>query len=129
MDRAFETTIDSQGHFDIPIDVRDRHGLTNGARVKIEENGNRVVISPVESHIEIEDISDLAGFLKKGNPVGDLLRERALDREREDADVVVPKVFDKAAARWALEKAVGFMGTDGAGLKALMEERRRERDG
>jgi bifunctional DNA-binding transcriptional regulator/antitoxin component of YhaV-PrlF toxin-antitoxin module len=124
MDRAFETTIDSQGHFDIPIDMRDRHGLTNGARVKIEENGNRVVISPVESLVKIEDISDLAGFLKNGDPVGDLLRERALDRMRENADRVVPKVI----ARKALEKAVGFMGTDGAGLKALMEERRRERD-
>ena len=80
-DRAFETTIDSQGHFDIPIDVRDRHGLTNGARVKIEERGNEVIVS----HIEIEDISDLAGILTKGDPVGDVLRERALDREREDA--------------------------------------------
>jgi bifunctional DNA-binding transcriptional regulator/antitoxin component of YhaV-PrlF toxin-antitoxin module len=117
-------TIAPGGYIEIPEEIRKKHAFEQGARVKIEERGNEVVISP----IEIEDISDLAGFLTNGDPVGDLLRERALDRKREDSNGVVPKVIDKTTARKALEKAVGFMGTDGAGLKALMEERRRERD-
>ena len=81
MDRGYEATVDAQGHFDFPPEIRERHGLTKSARIKIEERGKEVVISP----IEIEDISDLAGILTKGDPVGELLRDRALDREREDA--------------------------------------------
>ncbi len=138
MDRVFEATIDSQGHFDIPIDMRDRHGLTNGARVKIEERPNEVVIKTVIDENERKRIARVAldravGFLGTDSKVLDtLLEERRKDREIEDRPIysngVVPKVFDKAAARQALEKAVGFMGTDGAGLKALMEERKRERE-
>jgi bifunctional DNA-binding transcriptional regulator/antitoxin component of YhaV-PrlF toxin-antitoxin module len=87
MDRTFETTIDSQGHIDIPIDMRDRHGLTNGARVKIEERPNEVVIKTVMD-----------------------------ENER------------KRIARAALDRAVGFLGTDGSILQALMDERKAERE-
>lgn len=81
MDRGFEGRVDAEGLIDIPSDIRSRHGLVNGARIAIEERGKDLVISP----IEIEDISDLAGILTKGDPVGELLKERALDRERENA--------------------------------------------
>jgi bifunctional DNA-binding transcriptional regulator/antitoxin component of YhaV-PrlF toxin-antitoxin module len=49
MDRQFESTFDEQGHFDMPADVRDRHGFTNGAKVKVEEQGNKLVIEPINS--------------------------------------------------------------------------------
>ena len=87
MDRVFEATIDSQGHFDIPIDMRDRHGLKNGARVKIEERQNEVVIKTVID-----------------------------ENER------------KRIARVALDRAVGFLGTDSKVLDTLLEERRKYRE-
>ena len=80
MDREFVTTVDSEGHIEIPADMRERHGLRNGARVKVEERGKDVVISPVE----FESLSDLAGILTKGDPVAELLKDRALDKARED---------------------------------------------
>jgi bifunctional DNA-binding transcriptional regulator/antitoxin component of YhaV-PrlF toxin-antitoxin module len=90
MDRVFETTVDSQGHFDIPNDVRERHGLTNGARVKIEERTNEVVIKPVlddneRKRIALAAIDRAVGFL--GNDPGLLnamMDERRAERERED---------------------------------------------
>ena len=80
MDREFETTVDSEGHIDIPAEIRERHGMSNGARVKIEERGNDVIISA----IEFRSLSDLAGILTKGDPVKEVLRERALDIKREN---------------------------------------------
>jgi bifunctional DNA-binding transcriptional regulator/antitoxin component of YhaV-PrlF toxin-antitoxin module len=83
VDREFEATFDSQGHFDIPIEVRQRHGLTNGSRVKIEDRKNEVVIKPVVDESE-----------------------------------------RKRIALAAIDRAVGFLGTDGGALTSLMEERR-----
>lgn len=74
-------TIAPGGYIEIPEEIRKRHAFEQGARVKIEERGNEVVISP----IEIEDISDLAGWMSPSNAVEELLRERALDNIREDA--------------------------------------------
>jgi bifunctional DNA-binding transcriptional regulator/antitoxin component of YhaV-PrlF toxin-antitoxin module len=81
MDREYEATIESEGRLHLPREVQERYHLTRGSHVKIKEEGKHLVIAP----IEIEDITDLAGILKGGDPVGDLLRERALDRAREDA--------------------------------------------
>jgi bifunctional DNA-binding transcriptional regulator/antitoxin component of YhaV-PrlF toxin-antitoxin module len=81
MDREYEATIETGGQLHFPKEVQERYGLTKGAHVKIKEEGKHLVIDPVE----IEDITDLAGILTGGDPVGDLLRERALDKEREDA--------------------------------------------
>jgi bifunctional DNA-binding transcriptional regulator/antitoxin component of YhaV-PrlF toxin-antitoxin module len=87
MDREYEATFDSQGHFDIPIEVRQRHGLTNGSRVKIEERKNEVVLKPVID-----------------------------ENER------------KRIALAAIDKAVGFLGTDGRMLRDLMDDRKSERE-
>jgi AbrB family looped-hinge helix DNA binding protein len=84
MERAFEGSVDAEGHIDIPSEVRLRHGLTSGTRVKVEERGKEVVLSPARSE-EIEDISDLAGWMSPSNAVEELLRERALDTLRENA--------------------------------------------
>ncbi|MDP4287659.1 MAG: AbrB/MazE/SpoVT family DNA-binding domain-containing protein [Bacteroidota bacterium] len=58
MDRRFEATFDEHGHFDMPADIRERHGFTNGAKVKIEEQGNKLVIEAAKS-LSIEDIKKL----------------------------------------------------------------------
>ena len=47
MDRQFESSFDEQGHFEMPPDIRERHGFTNGAKVKIEEQGSKVVIEAI----------------------------------------------------------------------------------
>src|SRR5438094_590780 len=44
MDREYITTIDSEGHLDLPQDIRERHGLTARVRVKVEEAGNKVML-------------------------------------------------------------------------------------
>lgn len=84
MDREFITTIDNEGHLDIPSEIRERHGMSNGARVKIKEQGEDVVISPAKPN-KIKDITHLAGWMSPSDAVEDLLRERALDKIREDA--------------------------------------------
>ena len=86
MDRV--TSFDSSGHLEIPDDIRNRHGFEPGSQVHIEDRGNEVVISVNEqsSLSSIESISDLAGILAHGeDPVETLLKERKLDRMREDA--------------------------------------------
>jgi len=58
MDRQFEVTLDDQGHFDMPADMRQRHGFTNGAKVKVEEQGNKVVLQAVPT-MSIDEIRKL----------------------------------------------------------------------
>jgi bifunctional DNA-binding transcriptional regulator/antitoxin component of YhaV-PrlF toxin-antitoxin module len=81
MDRI--TIIDSSGHVEIPEDIRSRHGLEPGTPVQIEERGEEVIISHTSAE-KLESISDLAGILSAGDPVDTLLKERALDKIRED---------------------------------------------
>ncbi len=44
----FEATVDGEGHFDIPSEVRNRHGMKLGARLRIQERGNDLVIHSAE---------------------------------------------------------------------------------
>ena len=80
------------GNLHIPTELLKKHGLSVDARVEIEDRTEGIFISPSEPDKRktyigepIESISDLAGILTKGDPVAELLRERALDRERDAA--------------------------------------------
>jgi bifunctional DNA-binding transcriptional regulator/antitoxin component of YhaV-PrlF toxin-antitoxin module len=85
MDREFEATFDSQGHLDIPRDVRERHGFRNGAKVTIEDREEEVVIKPIEKPRKSRSMSDMAGFLGPNSKALDILmEERRKDREKED---------------------------------------------
>jgi bifunctional DNA-binding transcriptional regulator/antitoxin component of YhaV-PrlF toxin-antitoxin module len=88
MDRIFEATFDDQGHFEMPADLRERHGFTPGTKVKIVEDGLNVRIEKLEG-------------------------------------TLIPRSVDPKKAREALEKIVGFSGTDGRALKTLLDERKR----
>ncbi len=56
-----------------------------GARVKISERGDEVVIAPSISAPNYRSLSDLVGVLGPNSPVIDtLLEERRKDRENED---------------------------------------------
>ncbi|HWF43102.1 MAG TPA: AbrB/MazE/SpoVT family DNA-binding domain-containing protein [Candidatus Kapabacteria bacterium] len=85
MDREFEGTIDSEGHLDLPREIRERHGLFSGAKVKIEEKGKKLVIEALPRSASRKNITDLAGFLgKESNALNILMEERRRDREAED---------------------------------------------
>ena len=85
MDQFYETIVDAQGHVPIPNDIRERHHLLSGARVKVSERGNEVVITPSINASKYRSLSDLVGVLGPGSKVIDtLLEERRKDRETED---------------------------------------------
>ena len=85
MDRLFEGRVDSEGHIDIPANIRERHGMTNGARILVEEHGDKVILEAFKSNVKRTNITDLAGCLsKEGNALDILLEERRRERERED---------------------------------------------
>jgi bifunctional DNA-binding transcriptional regulator/antitoxin component of YhaV-PrlF toxin-antitoxin module len=46
MDREYIATVDAEGHADIPPDIRERHGMGQSARVKVEERGKEIVLTP-----------------------------------------------------------------------------------
>jgi bifunctional DNA-binding transcriptional regulator/antitoxin component of YhaV-PrlF toxin-antitoxin module len=85
MDRVYESTIDSQGHFDIPDEIRYRHGFVNGAKVKIAEEGKKLIIEALPRVAGRRNITELTGFLGEESKALDILmEERRRDREAED---------------------------------------------
>ena len=88
MFREFESTIDAEGHLNIPSDMRARHGLKNGSRVRIAEYGDRIVVEAKEVSVKRKNITDLTGILGKDSKALDILmEERRKDREAEDRPV------------------------------------------
>ncbi len=86
MDRVFETTVDADGHVPIPSEIRERHNMRSGARVKIAERGDEVVIVPASKPREFRSMSDMAGFLGTDpKALRTLMEERRKDREKEDS--------------------------------------------
>ena len=87
MDREFEAiVIDDKGHVDMPDDVRQRHGLKQGARVRIVERGDEVVIrSSQDSARKARSMHDMVGVLGKDpKSLNTLMEERRKDRAKED---------------------------------------------
>jgi len=81
------------GNLHIPSELLKKHGWNGDVRAELEDRKDGILISPSaheatasDDSALIESISDLAGILTKGDPVTALLRDRALDREREDAN-------------------------------------------
>ena len=60
MDRSFEGRVDFEGHIAIPRAIRERHGLTNGARVRIEEQDDKVTLEAIAPNSKRKNITDLA---------------------------------------------------------------------
>ena len=88
MFREFESTIDGEGHFDLPRDLRERHGLKNGTRVRIAEYGDRIVVETKDQAQKRRNITELAGILGKDSKALDILmEERRKDREAEDRPI------------------------------------------
>ena len=79
-----ESYVTSKGQLVVPVKLRRRYGIRPGTRVRFIERGDEIVFQPVTR----EYIHSLCGILKGGpSATAELLRERAKDREREEAKV------------------------------------------
>ncbi len=66
-----KTTIDRFGRVVVPKDIRDRLGLKPGAEIEIDEQGNEVVLKPVERETPLKLEEGVLVFT--GNATGDLM--------------------------------------------------------
>lgn len=76
------TTATTKGQIIIPAQIRKKFGIIKGTRVAVEvdESNGTIVLRPITA----SHIARLRGSLEGVDLVGELERERALDRERED---------------------------------------------
>ena len=78
METAYVT---SKGQLVIPSALRKRYGIKSGTKVQFIERDGEIVIQPVTK----EFIRSVCGMLRSGkSATGELLKERARDREREE---------------------------------------------
>lgn len=74
------STVTSKGQMVVPVALRRRYGITGGTRILFIEREGEIVMLPVTK----ERIRSLHGALAADGPVtADLLREHALEKERE----------------------------------------------
>lgn len=78
MDR--EITIDASGRLVIPKDVRTRHRLSPGTRLRLEEEGDRLVLQPTPDSPLVEEEAGLLVF--QGRLMGEVPDHRDLRDER-----------------------------------------------
>lgn len=77
-----ETTATTKGQVVIPSSVRKMLGIKTGTRIQVEvdEDKAQIILTPITR----EYIKSLAGKFRRLPLLEDLMRERKLDRERED---------------------------------------------
>ena len=79
METAYVT---SKGQLVVPASIRRRYGIKPGTKVHFIERGSEILFQPVTK----EYIRSVCGMLKSNTSVTDeLLKERAKDKEREEA--------------------------------------------
>jgi len=77
-----ETTATTKGQVVIPSSVRKKLGIKAGTRIQVEvdEASSKIILTPITR----EYIKSMAGKYRGMPLLEDLMRERKLDRERED---------------------------------------------
>ena len=76
------TVVTTKGQIVIPSKVRQRHGIKKGTRLCIIEEKDDIILRPLTR----EYFHKMAGILQtKKSLVGELLSERAKDKEKEDS--------------------------------------------
>jgi len=72
--------VTTKGQVVIPSAIRRKYHMKKGTKLHIEDTGSEIVLKPITP----EYIKKLAGILpSRGELTKDLLKERALDKERE----------------------------------------------
>lgn len=72
-----ETTTTSKGQIVIPSSIRRRLGIKEGTRIRIEENGNEIILKPITR----EYVHSVRGKLKGKGLMKALMAEK--ERERK----------------------------------------------
>lgn len=81
MEKAYVT---SKGQLVIPARLRRKYGIKPGTQVCFIERGNEIVFQPITK----EYIHSMCGILKSETSMTqELLKERARDKEREEAKI------------------------------------------
>lgn len=77
-----ETTTTTKGQVVIPSSVRRKLGIKTGTRIQVEldEANAKIILTPMTR----EYIKSMAGKFRGLPLLEDLIRERKLDKERED---------------------------------------------
>ena len=74
------TTITSKGQIVIPSSIRKRLKIKPGMKFALQEQGNKIVVEPINEHY----FDQFVGILKGTNATRDLLKERSRQREKEN---------------------------------------------
>jgi AbrB family looped-hinge helix DNA binding protein len=79
MDTAYVT---SKGRLVVPARIRRKYGIKPGTKICFIEAGGEIVLRPITPHY----VRSLQGIIKsKGSATGELLKERAREKKREEA--------------------------------------------
>ncbi len=77
----YKAVVSAKGQVVIPAELRRKYGIRTGTKVCFLERGNEIILQPVTE----EYFRSLAGlFKRKTSMTKALLRERALDKKREE---------------------------------------------
>jgi AbrB family looped-hinge helix DNA binding protein len=81
---SFETSyVTSKGQLVVPARLRRRYGIKAGTKIRFVERDGEILFQPVTR----EFIRSLCGVLRSDTSMTEeLLKERARDRQREDAE-------------------------------------------
>ncbi len=76
--------VTSKGQLVVPSRLRRKYGIRHGTKIRFIERDNEIVFQPVTP----EYIRSVCGMLKSESSVTqELLKERARDKEREEAEI------------------------------------------
>lgn len=76
--------VTSKGQLVVPSKLRRKYGIKPGTKIRFIERENEIILQPVTR----EYIRSVCGMLKSNTSIGgELLKERAHDKEREEADI------------------------------------------
>jgi len=77
-----QTRVSVKGQIVIPAPLRRKYGIKKGMKVYVFEEGDKIVLEPVNDRL----LRSLRGILKGTGAFEEFVAERARDREREDAE-------------------------------------------
>ncbi len=78
----YTATVSTKGWVVIPKELREKHGLKEGARVRVVEYGDLIILVPIPD----DPVAALHGLLEGGpSMTADLLAEHALEHTKEES--------------------------------------------